>query len=81
MVIKPGIYRHYKGNFYEVFGVERHTETGEQLVSYRTLYAENEKGIQFGKRYARPLGMFKDEVLVDETPTQRFTYVCPTPWV
>lgn len=80
METKPGIYRHYKGKFYEVFGVEAHTETGEQLVSYRTLYEDKEQNIPFGKRSARPLGMFFDDALVDGIPIRRFVFICPAPW-
>ena len=36
--IRPGRYRHYKGNLYEVLGVARHSETEELLVVYRCLY-------------------------------------------
>lgn len=38
--VKPGIYRHYKGNLYEVYGVAVHSETEERLVVYRSLYGE-----------------------------------------
>ena len=33
--IKPGRYRHFKGNEYEVIGVARHSETLEDMVVYR----------------------------------------------
>ena len=33
--IKPGRYRHYKGNEYTVIGTARHSETLEEHVVYR----------------------------------------------
>ncbi|MDO4590900.1 MAG: DUF1653 domain-containing protein [Slackia sp.] len=54
-VLQPGIYRHFKGNYYEVVGVARHSETEEALVVYRALYGE--RGL-----WARPLSMFCEKV-------------------
>ena len=34
-MMKPGRYRHYKGNDYEVLGVARHSGTEEEYVVYR----------------------------------------------
>lgn len=53
--IVPGKYQHYKGQYYQVFGVAQHSETQEPLVVYQTLYGE-------GSLWVRPLSMFVEEV-------------------
>lgn len=55
-----GIYKHYKGNYYIVEDVAKHTETGEELVIYRGLYEDDEHGLQH--LCARPKDMFLSEV-------------------
>lgn len=71
-VIKPGLYRHFKGNYYRVLGVAAHSETGEPLVVYRALYGE--RGL-----WARPYGMFAGPVdrrrYPDEKQADRFAYL------
>ncbi|SDL24989.1 Protein of unknown function [Modicisalibacter muralis] len=61
----PGIYRHYKGQSYEVIGLAHHSETEEPLVIYRALYGD------YGL-WARPLDMFNEGVEVQGEPVPRF---------
>lgn len=71
--LKLGKYQHYKGKFYEVIGVARHSETLEELVVYRALYDSEE----FGKNalWVRPKSMFLENVNVDGKEVPRFKYV------
>jgi len=64
----PGLYRHYKGNLYEVVGTVRHSETLEPMTLYRALYGEN--GL-----WVRPAAMFDEEVVIDGVRQRRFTPV------
>ena len=40
MQLQPGLYRHYKGPQYRVFGSARHSETEEWMVVYQALYGD-----------------------------------------
>lgn len=71
-MIKTGIYKHYKGNLYEVIGVAVHTETGEKLVVYKALYQI--PGFTDGALWVRPLVMFCEEIEVDGIMQPRFVY-------
>jgi hypothetical protein len=68
MSLRPGRYRHYKGNDYTVLGVARHSETQEELVVYRQEYGE--RGL-----WVRPLAMFVEEVEVAGRRVPRFAFV------
>lgn len=65
--IRPGRYRHYKGNFYEVIATARYSETEEWLVIYRCLYGD-------GCLWVRPLAMFLEEVVLDGQRVSRFAW-------
>lgn len=68
MEIKPGKYRHFKGNLYEVIGVARHSETQEEMVVYRALYGEH--GL-----WVRPVAMWTEAVDRDGYHGPRFQYI------
>lgn len=65
MSIKPGIYRHFKGNRYEVIGTAKNSETLEEMVVYRALYGE-------GGLWVRPAAMWLETVERDGQTFQRF---------
>ncbi|WP_346836950.1 DUF1653 domain-containing protein [Microbulbifer sp. SAOS-129_SWC] len=68
MTMKRGIYRHYKGELYEVMEVATHSETSEKLVVYRALYGD------YGV-WVRPLEMFAEQVDRDGQQQPRFALV------
>ena len=70
MEIQKGIYRHYKGNDYEVLMVARHSETEEEMVVYRALYGN------YGV-WVRPYKMFVEKVEVDGVLVDRFAFLYP----
>lgn len=71
--MKLGKYRHYKGNFYEVIGVARHSETLEELVVYRALNDYPAYGQD--SLWVRPKAMFLESVVVDGEVIPRFAPV------
>ena len=62
------IYRHFKGNLYQIVALAIHTETEETMVVYQALYGEF-------KHYTRPLKMFMEKVEVDDSIVNRFELV------
>ena len=68
MEIRPGRYRHFKGNEYQVLGVARHSETLEPMVVYRALYGE-------GGLWVRPAAMWNERVERDGYAGPRFVLV------
>ena len=63
-----GIYRHYKGNLYEVLAVAKHSETLEDMVVYKALYGE-------GVVWVRPLPMFEEEIIKGGEKIKRFELI------
>lgn len=64
------IYKHYKGNNYEVIGVARHSETLEELVIYKALYDSPEFGVN--SLWVRPKKMFLENVMQNGIEIERF---------
>jgi hypothetical protein len=62
------MYRHYKGNLYQVIDTVRHSETREPMTLYRALYGE--KGL-----WVRPAAMFEEEVVIAGVRQPRFTRI------
>ncbi len=69
--IPLGLYRHFKGNYYQVLGLARHSETLEELVVYQALYGSY--GI-----WVRPIKMFADKVSFGDLHVPRFLYIGTT---
>jgi len=66
--IKLGLYKHYKGNQYEVIGFAVHSESLEDMVIYKALYGEK-------ATWVRPLEMWEELVEVDGKTVKRFEYI------
>lgn len=66
--IKPGRYRHFKGNEYRLLYMAKHSETMEDMVVYQALYGEH--GI-----WVRPASMWSETVERDGKTYTRFTYI------
>lgn len=70
--LPKGIYRHYKGNSYEVLGTAFHSETEEPMVVYKSLY---ESTYPSGTLWVRPLSMFTENITIDGSSVPRFRLV------
>lgn len=68
VITPPGLYRHYKGNLYQVLDTVRHSETLEPMTLYRALYGE--QGL-----WVRPAAMFLEEIEFEGVRQPRFAAV------
>lgn len=68
-MIEPGLYKHYKGNLYEVLCLANHSETLEEMVVYKALYQT-----RFGNNsfWVRPAKMFEEIIELDGKAVKRF---------
>ena len=66
--LRPGLYRHFKGNLYRLLYVAKHSETLEEMVVYQALYGE--QGI-----WVRPASMWNEHIERDGYSGPRFSPV------
>lgn len=59
LMLKKGIYQHYKGQLYQVLHVATHSETQEKLVVYQCLYGDY-------SIWVRPVDMFTESITLDD---------------
>ncbi|MEG0823900.1 MAG: DUF1653 domain-containing protein [Erysipelotrichaceae bacterium] len=60
-----GLYKHYKGNTYELIGIAKDSETLELKVVYKALYGTNEL-------WVRSMDMFFETINIEGKPIPRF---------
>ena len=65
--LRFGKYKHYKGDFYMVIDVAKHSETKEEAVIYRAL-----KDLTLWVRSKR---MFLEDVIVEGKKVPRFKFI------
>ena len=71
--MKTGIYKHYKGNRYEVIGIAQHSESLEPMVVYKALYESKDYGID--ALWVRPQSMFEEIMHINGKDQKRFEYI------
>lgn len=69
--LKCGVYRHYKGKYYLLIGIARHSETEELHCVYVPLYTI----LGRGGLSIRPLSMWNDVMNTPEGFKKRFEFV------
>ena len=68
IMMKQGLYRHYKGNLYRLLYIARHSETLEEMVIYQDVNNPE-------KIWARPASMWEETVEVGGERVSRFQYL------
>ncbi len=67
-MIMLGKYQHFKGSYYQVLHIARHSETEEYLVVYHSFN-------DIDDIWVRPLNMFNEVIVRDGKSIQRFQFV------
>lgn len=67
-MIKTGKYQHFKGSYYQVLHLAKHSETEETLVVYHPLEQSDDI-------WVRPLTMFNETIIRDGRSLKRFKFV------
>lgn len=70
MNLELGLYKHFKGNIYEVIAIAKDHETLDLLVIYKATYQP--EGLNL---WVRPLTMFTEELMIEGIKTKRFTKI------
>jgi hypothetical protein len=69
--MKPGLYQHFRGKYYQVIGICIHSETLEDHVIYQALYGDYDI-------WVRPLSMFLEKVEYEGNEVPRFIFIKET---
>lgn len=67
-MLQTGRYQHFKGNFYQVLYIAKHSETEEDMVVYQPEYGER-------AIWVRPLAMFDETIEREGKHIKRFQYI------
>lgn len=67
MLINKGLYRHFKGYYYQVIEIAKDSETQQDMVVYRALYGDK-------KLWLRPFEMFNEVIEREGVKHKRFVY-------
>ena len=67
-MIKLGKYQHFKGSYYQVLHLAKHSETEEYLVVYHPFDCKDDI-------WVRPLTMFNETIFRNGKKIQRFQFI------
>lgn len=67
-MINKGTYQHFKGNYYQVLHIAKHSETEEYLVVYHPESTPEDI-------WVRPLSMFDETIIREGKTLKRFSFI------